>query len=100
MTNPVTGNPIEYYEIEIKEFTQQVYPNKGLAKLVGYDGISPGPTFHIERGTESVVRFINNAKTASSIHLHGSYSVCHTRLLPVLIMTYARMHAKSTYRLT
>ncbi|KAF2268917.1 Cupredoxin [Lojkania enalia] len=74
ITNPVTGQNIQYYEIEIKSFIQQVYPNKPATSLVGYDGISPGPTFIIPRGTESVVRFINNAEQASSIHLHGSPS--------------------------
>ncbi|KZL80040.1 bilirubin oxidase [Colletotrichum incanum] len=72
--NPVTGKKIRYYEIEIKEFTSQVYPNLGPAKLVGYDGISPGPTFLMERGEEAVVRFTNHAKMASSVHLHGSPS--------------------------
>jgi hypothetical protein len=80
ITNPVTGGPIDYYEIYINQFTQQVYPNKGNAVLVGYDGISPGPTFLIEKGRETVVRFINNATLASSVHLHGSYSVCHSLL--------------------
>ncbi|KAK2008435.1 bilirubin oxidase [Colletotrichum eremochloae] len=72
--NPITGKKIRYYEIEIKEFTAQVYPNLGPAKLVGYDGISPGPTFLIERGEEAVVRFTNHAKMANSVHLHGSPS--------------------------
>ena len=53
-----------------------MYPNKAATNLVGYDGISPGPTFLIERGRETVVRFINNATMANSVHLHGSYSVC------------------------
>lgn len=75
--NPVTGGDIQYFEVEIKEFTQNVYPGKGPAKLVGYDGMAPGPTFHIEKGTEAVVRFINNGNSASSIHLHGSFSVCY-----------------------
>ncbi|KAK0671729.1 Cupredoxin [Cercophora samala] len=74
VTNPVTGNPIHYYEVYINRFTQQVYPNKGPATLVGYDGISPGPTFIVERGHETVVRFINNASIENSVHLHGSYS--------------------------
>ncbi|CAI4216034.1 unnamed protein product [Parascedosporium putredinis] len=72
--NPVTGKEIWYYEVEIKPFTQQVYPNLRAAKLVGYDGMSPGPTFIIPRGTESIVRFINNAEMENSVHLHGSYS--------------------------
>ncbi|KAK3367420.1 Cupredoxin [Lasiosphaeria ovina] len=74
ITNPVTNNPIDYYEIYIKSFTQRVYPNKGDATLIGYDGISPGPTFLVQRGREAVVRFINNATMANSVHLHGSYS--------------------------
>ena len=32
------GPNIEYYEIDIKPFEQQVYPNLGKTKLVGYDG--------------------------------------------------------------
>src|ERR1700712_4936063 len=44
-TNATTGVPIDYYEIEIKPFTQSVYSGKKNASLIGYDGISPGPTF-------------------------------------------------------
>lgn len=73
-TNASTGVPIDYYEIEIKPFTQQVYPGKKAAALIGYDGISPGPTFMMEKGREAVVRFINKSVRKSSIHLHGSYS--------------------------
>ncbi|KFA69797.1 hypothetical protein S40285_02429 [Stachybotrys chlorohalonatus IBT 40285] len=72
--NPVTGQDIQYYEIEIKPFQQQVYPDLGPADLVGYDGMSPGPTIVVPRGTETVVRFINNAELPNSVHLHGSYS--------------------------
>lgn len=43
-------------------------------QLVGYDGVSPGPTFRMEKGREAVVRFINKGVSNSSIHLHGSYS--------------------------
>ncbi|KAK4169625.1 Cupredoxin [Cladorrhinum sp. PSN259] len=72
--NPVTNKNIDYYEVTINEFFQQVYPGKAPARLVGYDGMSPGPTFLIERGRETVVRFINNATQENSVHLHGSYS--------------------------
>jgi bilirubin oxidase len=75
VTNPVNGKSIQYYEIRIKPFTQQVYSNLPKpANLVGYDGISPGPTSIIPKGTESVVRFINEASAANSVHLHGSPS--------------------------
>ncbi|KAL3426021.1 bilirubin oxidase [Phlyctema vagabunda] len=72
--NATTGRVINYYEITISPFQQQVYPGLGPANLVGYDGISPGPTFRVEKGQESVVRFINNGPMDNSVHLHGSYS--------------------------
>ncbi|KAH8655355.1 Cupredoxin [Xylariales sp. PMI_506] len=52
----------------------QVFPDLNAARLVGYDGISPGPTILIPRGTESVVRFMNQADRENSVHLHGSPS--------------------------
>ncbi|KAK0382877.1 hypothetical protein NLU13_8793 [Sarocladium strictum] len=74
LKHPVTGKDIWYYEIELKSFTKSVYPNLRPATLVGYDGMSPGPTIIVPRGTESIVRFINNAQHENSVHLHGSYS--------------------------
>ncbi|KAH7313838.1 phenol oxidase A [Stachybotrys elegans] len=74
LTNPVSGAPIHYYEIEIKPFEQRVYPTLRPAKFVGYDGIAPGPTFITPVGTETVVRFINRADKENSVHLHGSPS--------------------------
>jgi bilirubin oxidase len=74
VTNPVTGGDIWYYEIVIQEFSQQIYPNLGPATLVGYDGISPGPTIIVPRGVEAVVRFVNTAEVENSVHLHGSFS--------------------------
>ncbi|CAI6280925.1 unnamed protein product [Periconia digitata] len=73
-TNQTTGVQIDYYEIEIKEFESQIYPGLKPAKLVGYDGMSPGPTIRVQRGRETVVRFVNKANMANSVHLHGSYS--------------------------
>ncbi|KAF9878648.1 multicopper oxidase [Colletotrichum karsti] len=74
VTNPVTNKPIDYYEIDVLPFKKQVYPDRGPASLVGYDGMSPGPTFLVPRGRETVVRFTNKAVTPSAVHLHGSYS--------------------------
>ena len=73
-TNATTGRTINFFEIEIKAFQQQVYPKLGKANLVGYDGISPGPTFRMDKNTEAVVRFINHATLDSAVHLHGSFS--------------------------
>ncbi|KAF1997631.1 hypothetical protein P154DRAFT_537014 [Amniculicola lignicola CBS 123094] len=73
-TNATTGQSIDYYEIEVKPYEQQVYPGLKKAQLIGYDGTSPGPTFMMERGREAVVRFINHSPNDFSVHLHGSYS--------------------------
>lgn len=70
-TNPTTGIPIDFYEIDIKPFTRQHFPNLQPAHLVGYDGIAPGPTFRVRKGRESVVRFINHGTLQSAAHLHG-----------------------------
>lgn len=68
------GRVIDYYEVDIKPFEQQVYPNLGKTRLVGYDGRAPGPTFMMRKGREAVVRFINHSDRTNSVHLHGSYS--------------------------
>ena len=34
----------------------------------------PGPTFRIQQNTETVVRYVNHADRATSVHLHGSES--------------------------
>ncbi|OCK82578.1 Cupredoxin [Lepidopterella palustris CBS 459.81] len=72
-TNYSTGAVIDYYEVTIKPFEQQIYPNLNKTQLVGYDGISPGPTFEMTRGREAVVRFSNNALKENSVHVHGQY---------------------------
>lgn len=75
ITNPITGKDILYYEVDIKPFDSQVYPDLPQpAALVGYDGIAPGPTFIVSQGTETIIRFINHAELPNSVHLHGSYS--------------------------
>ncbi|KAK2011535.1 multicopper oxidase [Colletotrichum eremochloae] len=72
INNPVTNRPIDYYEVDILPFKKQIYPDRGLTSMVGYDGMSPGPTFLVPRGREAVVRFTNKAVLPSAVHLHGS----------------------------
>ncbi|KAI6379790.1 hypothetical protein MCOR25_001921 [Pyricularia grisea] len=73
-TNPTSGRPMHYYEMEIKPFLQQIYPNLGATRLVGYNAMSPGPTIIVPRGTETVMRVANSADQENAVHLHGSYS--------------------------
>lgn len=64
---------MDYYEVEIKPLEVQIYPHLNKTRLVGYDGQNPGPTFMMTKGREAVVRFVNHADRANSVHLHGSY---------------------------
>ncbi|CAN9355669.1 unnamed protein product [Alternaria alternata] len=73
-TNKTTGNQIDFYEVDVTPFTQQVYRGLKPARLVGYDGVSPGPTFRMKKGREAIVRFKNHGDKDLSVHLHGSYS--------------------------
>lgn len=72
--NKTSGKKIDFYEVTVKPFTQEVYPGLKPAQLVGYDGVSPGKTFRMTKGREAVVRFKNEAPMDISVHLHGSYS--------------------------
>ena len=73
-TNNITHATIDYYEIELKPFTKQIYPNLPPTNLVGYDGMSPGPQFNMQKGREAVVRFLNNGGSEMSVHVHGQYN--------------------------
>lgn len=83
------GNTIDFYEVKITPFSKKVFPDiAGTgADLVGYDGMFPGPTFLVEKGRETLVRFVNDNTLAnggngrsSAVHLHGSYS--RARMFP------------------
>jgi bilirubin oxidase len=66
---------IDFFEIQILNFTRQVYPELDPTPLVGYDGMEPGPTFHMTKGREALVRFINVGNDKATVtHLHGSIS--------------------------
>ncbi|KAF2181919.1 bilirubin oxidase [Zopfia rhizophila CBS 207.26] len=73
-TNASTKAIIDYYEVEVKRFQQQIYPNLKPTELVGYDGQSPGPMFMMQKGREAVVRFSNHSPGNISVHVHGQYN--------------------------
>ncbi|PVI05194.1 hypothetical protein DM02DRAFT_668422, partial [Periconia macrospinosa] len=45
----VTGAAIDFYELELKTFKKQIYPDRPATELQGYDGMSPGPYFAMQR---------------------------------------------------
>ncbi|MBS2938849.1 multicopper oxidase family protein [Nocardioides sp. J2M5] len=73
----------DYYRVEMRPTTVEMIP--GLqTPMWGYNGSVPGPTFHVERGRQVVVRHLNNLPTIhpqlgytpwTSVHLHGSASL-------------------------
>ncbi|KAA8904787.1 Cupredoxin [Sphaerosporella brunnea] len=72
--NPTTGVPIDFYEVHIRPFKKGFFPGLQDADLVGYDGLFPGPVFKVERGRETLVRFVNGGHRPASVHLHGSFT--------------------------
>lgn len=57
--DPNTSTTIDFFQLNISAFQLQIYPDLGNADLAGYNGISPGPTFRVQRGRQSVVRVVN-----------------------------------------
>ncbi|KAH7380437.1 Cupredoxin [Phaeosphaeria sp. MPI-PUGE-AT-0046c] len=73
-TNSATGAIIDYYEIDVRQLESQIYPNLPPTKMIGYDGLQPGPTFVMREGREAVVRFSNQGPTNIATHVHGQYN--------------------------
>jgi FtsP/CotA-like multicopper oxidase with cupredoxin domain len=81
-TNATTGLSIDFYEVEVKHVKHKFFPDiQGSADLTTYDGTYPGPTFEVEKGRETVVRFVNKATQKINVHLHGSFSTFHRTFL-------------------
>jgi hypothetical protein len=58
-TDPSSGTPIDFFQLNVSKFQAQTYPDLGATNLVGYNGMFPGPTFRIQRGRQSVIRVVN-----------------------------------------
>jgi bilirubin oxidase len=73
--NSTSGTMIDFYEVEVKSIKHKFYADlPGSADLITYDGTYPGPTFKVEKGRASVIRFVNKGPGNMNVHLHGSYS--------------------------
>jgi len=82
--DPVTGKFTEYYQLNQQVGYVNVLTDKSKPTLIyGYNGGTPGPTIHCQRGTPIVVQHINNLPGShpwgytpwTSTHLHGSCSL-------------------------
>jgi len=71
----VNGQNIDYFEVTVEPFSRQIFPGLGNASFVGYNGISPGATYWVQRYQQTVVRVHNTIGNNVSTHLHGSDSM-------------------------
>lgn len=81
--DPVDGAPVNYYSVVEQQAMAQILPRL-QTPILGYNGIFPGPTISVERGTKAVLRVRNKLPAtdprdghvlATSTHLHGSASL-------------------------
>ncbi|MBD1836086.1 multicopper oxidase domain-containing protein [Cyanobacteria bacterium FACHB-472] len=73
--NPVrSDSTTDYYQITMRKGQAGILPGKST-QVWGYNGISPGPTIKQRKDRQSVVRFINDVGTETSVHLHGMASL-------------------------
>ncbi|MBO1269898.1 multicopper oxidase family protein [Arthrobacter cavernae] len=81
--DPADGAPVNHYLITERVGVENFLPDLPTPVL-GYNGIFPGPTISLERGTHAVVTMRNQLSspqpflgtpTATSTHLHGSPSL-------------------------
>lgn len=69
--------PTKWYEIRMKNTVQEIIPGV-RTPLWGYDGLYPGPTIRTRVGQPVVVRFRNDLRVETSVHLHGGHSPAHS----------------------
>ncbi len=64
------GRPI--YEIVQQNADVEIIPGF-LTGIVGYNGMTPGPTIRVDSNQEIIVRQINNSNIRTTTHLHGGH---------------------------
>jgi len=88
VTDPFdSSRTIPYYEVDVKEYTQQILPtvdakgrptgfgpttvwSYGGLTTLGYFANSPGATFNVTRGTPIMVKWINNLNASGQMLSH------------------------------
>ena len=63
----------DFYEVVMKPGFQEIIPGM-LTRIVGYNGLYPGPTFFAERERSACVRFVNRGDDIMSVHYHGGHT--------------------------
>jgi spore coat protein A, manganese oxidase len=76
---------IDYYASHMRQVAVPILPGLPPTVIWGYQGITPGPTIHAERGRPVLVRHFNDmaeqhpvlryGRPQTSVHLHGNESL-------------------------
>lgn len=81
--DPADGAPVNYYRVTEFAASASILPRL-KTPILGYNGIYPGPTISLDRGTKAVLRVRNQLPAqhaldghslSTSTHLHGSASL-------------------------
>lgn len=64
------GRPI--YELTQQNATVEIIPGY-QTDILGYEGMTPGPTIMVDSDQEIIVRQINNTNVRTTTHLHGGH---------------------------
>ncbi|WP_425845383.1 multicopper oxidase family protein [Agrococcus sp. TSP3-2-1] len=81
--DPMDGSPVHHYTVTQMAASAAILPRL-TTPILSYNGIFPGPTISLERGTKAVLRVRNQLPAShpidghvlsTSTHLHGSASL-------------------------
>ena len=81
LTPTSTTSSTDYYDMQITQTTASIIPGKSTP-IIGYNGMTPGPTIRARVGREAVVNFYNGlpattlggATGNTVVHLHGGHT--------------------------
>ncbi len=62
----------DIFELTQRNATVGIIPGTQTA-ILGYNGMTPGPTIRVDSDRETVVRHINNSNVRTTTHLHGGH---------------------------
>jgi spore coat protein A len=76
---------VDYYAFHQRQVDVPILPGLPPTRIWGYEGATPGPTIHVQRGRPALVRHYSNlseqhpvllyGKPETSVHLHGNASL-------------------------
>ncbi|GAA1648224.1 multicopper oxidase family protein [Actinoplanes couchii] len=67
---PTIEDGVDRYEIRQAEADVEIIPGRPT-RILGYDGIFPGPTIEARRNRPVAVRHVNELDVPTVVHLHG-----------------------------